>query len=438
MLLTHILFWGTCERKQKRMELKSVTIDQIEVDKDFILNHVENDILKLWHEQSREPLTEEEWAECLIVKTTKEEKHKNQKVLENFIKKARNGKFDFQYLLDNEQFVLLEKYMGSELFAQYITSMCQFFRGVRTFDPSITAPWVWQALRNYLIYGTIVGMEAGEQGCHDAIMGYSLLYPYTDNYIDNPDISNSDKIEFNQMIEDTLKGKEIKPTDPLQDKIIKCLLMGMNYREGSKKEASSALLLLMLDAQAYSTRFMGYSKEDYRTKKDDIIRMLGYKGGVSVLNDYFFSIPKIDLNGIIFYLQFGFILQLADDIQDIPGDIASKTPTLYSMVDSVKEREANFYQLIRFIRAAFQGYEAKNEQMRLFMLRSTMLLCMLTIIRSEDEFSDEFNHYMDDYIPFARDFSNQIDASININDKMSKLEQERLFTIIGAMCKEVL
>lgn len=281
-------------------------------------------------------------------------------------------------------------------------------------------------------------MVGEEQSFHDSIMSFSLLYPYTDNYIDDPDISEQNKEDFNQMIHKTLCGEEVPAKDDLQRKTKQCLISCRNYRNETKVQEASELLLLMLDAQAESTEFMGELTDCDKMDRDKVLNMLAYKGGMSVMIDYFYSVPEMKEKAILFYLQFGLILQLADDIQDIREDLESDMRTLYSLVDSVEQREQNLFRLMRFTMQVFQQYEAENKQVQKFMLRNCMILFEFAILRSEEFFSEKLLNSIEPYLPFHREYARNIGKEFQFTDKMPLQAQERLFASIELMCKQVL
>ncbi len=404
------------------------------MEKDTILQYIDEHVTAKWNCNSRSPFTEEDWTACHLKKFSPSEKKANEAALSMLLKDIQKNNFNFEGFIEKENFLCIKKYMGVPLFQDYLKSMCSFFRAARAFDECITASQIWQALRNYLIFGMIVAMSGEKQTFHDAILGFSLLYPYTDNYIDDPNVSKTDKDTFNHMIYATLCGEEPSVSDELQRKTKQCVKMCRNYQNGSRKTEASELCLLMLDAQAKSTTFAGMTDKDYATKKAEILDMLAYKGGMSVLIDYFFSVPEMNEQGIIFYLQFGLLLQMADDIQDIHEDLNSQTPTFFSGVGTVKEREENLHRLMHFTREIFEQYGSKDYPIRQFMLRNCILLYMFAVLRSEDYFSEELKADLEPYLPFRREYASRIEKEFRITDSLSAQEQERFFHIIDELC----
>lgn len=408
------------------------------MNKETIIKYLEEYVIHVWDTQEPYPLTKQDWQACFLKEYSEQEKNENEAVLNDFIKKIKHNRFDFVGFIEKEHFLCIEQYMGKALFQDYLKSICNFFRKVKEFDPTISAAQVWQALRNYFIYGMIVAMVGEEQSFHDSIMSFSLLYPYTDNYIDDPDISEQNKEDFNQMIHKTLCGEEVPAKDDLQRKTKQCLISCRNYRNETKVQEASELLLLMLDAQAESTEFMGELTDCDKMDRDKVLNMLAYKGGMSVMIDYFYSVQEMKEKAILFYLQFGLILQLADDIQDIREDLESDMRTLYSLVDSVEQREQNLFRLMRFTMQVFQQYEAENKQVQKFMLRNCMILFEFAILRSEEFFSEKLLNSIEPYLPFHREYARNIGKEFQFTDKMPLQAQERLFTSIELMCKQVL
>lgn len=46
-----------------------------------------------------------------------------------------------------------------------------------------------------------------------SILGYSLLYPYSDNLLDDEDISNDTKLKFSRRFRRQLLGEKLSPED---------------------------------------------------------------------------------------------------------------------------------------------------------------------------------------------------------------------------------
>jgi len=69
----------------------------------------------------------------------------------------------------------------------------QFIRKVREFDNDIKLDKMVQALRNVWIMNILQVLFNIKVEYTPSVFAYSMLYPYTDNYLDNTEISFQDK-----------------------------------------------------------------------------------------------------------------------------------------------------------------------------------------------------------------------------------------------------
>ena len=218
--------------------------------------------------------------------------------------------------LGREKIVCLEKRMSREVLEAFKRETKHFIRRVRKFDDTLDGGQIWQAMRNYLIYAMIVEMQGERQNVRNPILAYSLLYPYTDNYIDDARISLKEKERYNSMIGKKLRGKEAVPETPLEEKTCMLLDMIMESYEGEAKKRVSETLLHLLQAQKYSIRQL-----EEGVKEDEVLEISIWKGSTSVLADYLLAAPDWEGDEEGFYLKLGFILQLVDDLQDMVSRI---------------------------------------------------------------------------------------------------------------------
>ena len=83
------------------------------------------------------------------------------------------------------------------LFADaFVEATREFARQARAFDPAIALEDVGQALRNVWIMNSIQMLLERPVAFSPAVFSYSMLYPYTDNYLDDPEVSAAAKDSF--------------------------------------------------------------------------------------------------------------------------------------------------------------------------------------------------------------------------------------------------
>lgn len=276
-------------------------------------------------------------------------------------------------VLEKERILCLSEWMGVELLDAFERETKNFIGKVRGFDEALKPEQIWQAMRNYFIYGMIVEMQGGEQNADDPILAYSLLYPYTDNYIDDKKISGEKKAQYNRMIGRKLKGEAVEPGNRLEEKTCRLLDMILSAYEGEAKNKVVSVLLQLLEAQSCS---IGQMKQDIEEER--ILEISIRKGGSSVLADYLFATEDWREQEEKFYLKFGFILQLVDDLQDIEEDEKAGSHTLMTNAAKEKRLEEQVNRLLWFIWSEINAFVPKNPRLKEFVLKNCIGISILS------------------------------------------------------------
>ena len=186
-----------------------------------------------------------QWRKKIKAFPTKQEEQKNWKQeMDKLI-----GEF-----LAKEQLLGIKDHMSQETFEAFQAETKRFVRKTRSFDSKLTMENIWQALRNYFIYAVIADLQGQKQECKETAFSYSLLYPYTDNYIDEKQHSRQQKEAYNNMIYDVLKEKPVISEKGIAEKTCQLLEILLNTYEDEKRKEAQNLLLLMLEAQNNSIR----------------------------------------------------------------------------------------------------------------------------------------------------------------------------------------
>ena len=89
----------------------------------------------------------------------------------------------------------------------------QFAQWARRFDSDLSIADTIQACRNAWTVCGIQPLLGDAMQMTPAIIGYSLLYPYSDNYLDSAKISKERKLEFSGRFRDRLCGLDIAARD---------------------------------------------------------------------------------------------------------------------------------------------------------------------------------------------------------------------------------
>ena len=314
---------------------------------------------------------------------------------------------DLMELLEKEKILSLYNWMDRQQLEAFKREAKHFTNSVRAFDESLRPAQIWQTLRNYFIYAMIVDMQGVEQHAEDPILAYSLLYPYTDNYIDDARITRQEKEHYNRMIAAKLKGESVLPRNPLEEKTCRLLDMILTAYIGPKQKKISESLLQLLEAQTCSIR---QQKTD--VTEDQILEISIWKGSSSVLTDYLFATEDWKEYEETFYLKFGFLLQLVDDLQDIEEDNAAGNHTLMTEADRHQCLERYVNRLLWFTWNEIRSFEPVNPALKGFVLKHCVEISLLSAAMNQQFFANSYLRALEPYLPFSLDFLQKIKKQI--------------------------
>lgn len=306
---------------------------------------------------------------------------------------------DLWDFLVKEKILFITEWMGEEKLAAFKRETKHFVEQVRGFDQTLNQAQIWQALRNYFIYAMLVDMQGEKQNAGEPILAYSLLYPYTDNYIDDERVSRQEKERYNRMIALKLNGKTVLPQNPLEEKTC-CLLdmIGRAYKEAERQRVEGVLLQL-LEAQSCSIR-----QQKAEITEAEILDISIWKGSSSVLADYLFSTENWLEQEEKFYLKFGFLLQLVDDLQDVEEDQRIGSHTLMTKAAEQKRLEQRVNRLLWFGWNVIREFEPRNPELKGFVLKNCIEVTLLAASMNLQFFSKEYLKAFEPYLPFTLEF----------------------------------
>lgn len=188
----------------------------------------------------------------------------------------------------------------------------KFIRKARDFDKNLDFKSIFQALRNVWIIGIIQEMINGKQKYSSAIFGYSMLYPYTDNFLDDNLISYEEKMNFNLRFYKRLNGEVLKHKNDYEEKIFRLVEnIEKTFRRDKYNRVYESLLLIHKGQNKSLTQHLNSDLDE-----EDLLDISIEKGGASVLVDGFLVNGSLTFEESNFLIGYGFFLQIGDDIQD--------------------------------------------------------------------------------------------------------------------------
>jgi len=336
----------------------------------------------------------------------------------------------FNQVLSQETIIGIHLFLNQQTLDLFHEELMEFIRQVRTFAPELLINEIGQAIRNYIVYLMFKELNNAEHEFNIACFGYSMLYPFTDNYIDSNEYSDEEKQQYNQIIRDKIKGKVIHPTSVHQERTCD-LLHSIESRYPRQTDSTIFnLLLMMLEAQENS---LLQQNSNVILTVDERLDISLYKGGVSVLIDRFFVDKEITEEDMVFYLEFGFFLQLADDLRDIEEDSNNGNQTIFTFDLRFEQQEKVVNKMLNFLNQIMDTYQAENNIFKNFILINCYQLIYLSVAGSKRFFSKEYLDKLEVYLNVSYLFIERLNSDQLTNkkpnspDKYMKILDEMIF-----------
>jgi hypothetical protein len=200
-------------------------------------------------------------------------------------------------------------------------------RWARRFDPSLSTPDIVQACRNAWTACGLQPLLGAQLVLTPAILGYSLLYPYSDNFLDQRRISRHDKLRFSERFRSRLRGEPLLPHSAQENSIWELVHLIESQFPRSRFPDVFESLLAIHNAQEES---LAQLHSGDSCDEREILRISCLKGGTSVLADAFLVHGVLTRQQYIFAFDWGVLLQLGDDLQDVHEDLERGSATLFT------------------------------------------------------------------------------------------------------------
>jgi hypothetical protein len=210
---------------------------------------------------------------------------------------------------------------------QFLPVGASLAQWARRFDPALGMPDIIQACRNAW---TACGLQSllGERiRITPAILGYSLLYPYSDNYLDDADISTEAKVRFSNRFRQRLRGEDLQAGNRREEALWQLIQLVETQFERKRFPQVYNCLLSIHRAQEQSVRQI-HAQQNY--SEAETVKLSCQKGGSSVLADACLANGRLNEQEGRFAFEWGVLLQLGDDLQDVREDLRSGSMTLFS------------------------------------------------------------------------------------------------------------
>ncbi len=223
----------------------------------------------------------------------------------------------------------------------------------RAFDPGASLTSVWQALRNVWIANSLQMILDLPVRLSPGVFAYSMLYPVTDNLLDDVSVSRPAKRAFSHRLGERLAGQPVRATNSseaaafrlvaqIEEEFPRCAFAGVH----------ESLLAI------HRGQVLSLSQQERPDLTDaEILAISCEKGGSSVLADLYLVAGRPSPEEERFAFGYGVFLQLLDDLQDVGEDVAVGHQTLFTRTARRGPLDGAAARLLRFIDRVLDAQE---------------------------------------------------------------------------------
>ena len=285
---------------------------------------------------------------------------------------------------------------------QFADATAEFIAQARQFDPRIRSRDLAQALRNLWVFCSFQYLAGHKIRVTPSALAYSLLYPYTDNYLDDSKLSLPAKKRFGARLGVELRESGQVPLDRREGRIFTLLAMiGQEYPRGEFPLVHKSL-------QAIHTAQNRALAQQDKVSKDDVLPMSFEKGGTSVLVDAFLAGSVKDGAWLELAFGFGCVLQLIDDLQDAEVDHEKGHRTHFSIRNYGPCLETESLHLLQFLNDIVSSWRMENNNghgsFKSMMTDSCAFLIYEALARTRVPLSPGFRERMSRHAPVSLEF----------------------------------
>jgi hypothetical protein len=293
---------------------------------------------------------------------------------------------------------------------RFYESAVAFTREARAFAPRLSLEHVGQALRNVWIGNSFQMLLDRPVELRPGLFAYSMLYPVTDNWLDDPAVSADAKRRFNERLGRRLAGLPVRPADAREAAVGRLVERIEQEFPRDRFPSVYASLLAIHEGQMRSLA----QQDGSGLAEADLLDISFRKGGSSVAADLYLVTDVAQPLEERFAFGYGVCLQLLDDLQDVEADLAAGHETLFTRatrqgsLDESAARLGCFLDTVLLRNGCFDGPAFAD---RLDLIRRN---CLALLVGSVAETPNRFSRR------FRRDVERQSPVSLRARRRLRR------------------
>lgn len=259
------------------------------------------------------------------------------------------------------------------------------------FDENLRFEGVFQSLRNLWIINSMQMAFGIPIRVNPSGFAYSLLYTYSDNYLDMGSIGQREKEEFGNIFGLRLAGCAAPEDSPMVSKVSSLVkLIETEY----PRVLFPGVYLSLLAIHRAQLASLQQRLSDQHGVGPDILGVSVEKGGTSVVADAYLAKGRLTPAETEFAFGYGVFLQFIDDLQDVKEDLLGRNETLFTraategLLDTITSRLIRYFQEVLSSPDPLHGPRADG--LAELILQGSIGLIIESIALNPDMFSEQF------------------------------------------------
>ncbi|QOR34866.1 hypothetical protein IMX26_15600 [Clostridium sp. 'deep sea'] len=308
----------------------------------------------------------------------------------------------------------------------------QFIAEVKKFDSNMHFYDIFQAIRNVWIMNSIQLLFNIDVKMTDSIFSYSMLYPYSDNYLDDVNITSLEKKEFNNRFKAWLYDDKIQPKSQLEECIYK-LVQRIKKEFPSHKYPQVSQSLIAIHAAQEKSMFQ---QAVNTPSENEILNISFEKGGTSVMADGYLVKGNLSVAEQEFLFSYGLLLQLIDDLQDVKEDLASDNLTIFSHRVTKGNLNEITNKLLRYIEVVFSQakiiYTSETLKLKEIIQYSCKMMIIEAISKNKELYTKTYLKKIEQYSHVRLPYYQKLQRKLRV--QYTEKELNNIFTAFSQQC----
>lgn len=314
----------------------------------------------------------------------------------------------------------------------FLKSTNSFVKKSLSFDKTLNINEITQALRNVWTMNLLQSLFGKKIELTPSIFSYSMLYPYTDNYLDSFGVSQTEKINSTSRLGYRIKGFPLISLSNHEEKIYSLI---SNIEVQYPRLYNYPLYESLFYINKFQLHSLTQQETNVKISYKKALEITVSKGGLSVLTDAYLVKETLEIDEIIFVYGLGFMLQLLDDFQDIVSDLKFHNITLFTINSESNYLQNTFNKLINFILFLLSHIEGFNNPFKVeiknALLSNSILLLLFSCSRNNKFFTKEYIKELEQFYPFPASYMKNFNKTLRkVYNRINKLSNSNLINDI--------